>query len=237
VDNGADTDSLHIAAFVAQALDLEDDPNLLAAELLPLKRDQNAGIWTIELDSSVGAAAFLVYHYVLSSSNDDGQTGRELFDADLATLTRAAERETPGPRILAHATTDDEAFVLATTPATFRALSGEESTAEPAAITGKAPTIAESDQARREAASELLTLLQSADQQAQTWLNALGAEAVHRRGGEADTETLAMNDEESALALYLLDDRSIQHLLRVLNFLIENARRLAEDATGGSART
>src|SRR5215218_6440222 len=96
--------TLKLASFVVQALDLGDSPDDLAAEITALKRDLNAGISSIELDSSVGPAAFLVYHYRLDVPDAEGRSGADLFAADLATLERAAEQDTPGPRILAHAT-------------------------------------------------------------------------------------------------------------------------------------
>jgi hypothetical protein len=209
---------LRLAAFVVQALELQDDPHELAPEIVSLKRDRNAGISSIELDSSVGSAAFLIYHYALRSKDDKGKTGRQLFNADLRTLETAATRDTPGPRIVAHASTDDEAFILATTPATFRALTGAETAA---------PPLLEGDRivARRDSAIELLQTLRTADQLAQTWLS-----ASQDDGQQPGTRPFL--EEESALALFLLDDRSIQNLLHALNILITAARAQADSAFG-----
>jgi hypothetical protein len=43
----------------------------------------------------------------------------------LATLQQAARLATPGPRAVAHADDDVFGFILATTPGTYRALTGE----------------------------------------------------------------------------------------------------------------
>ncbi|MGH2531218.1 MAG: hypothetical protein ACRDJW_02820 [Thermomicrobiales bacterium] len=230
MDTGPDTQLPRIAAFLAQALDLEDDPNTLATELRALKRDANAGIWTIELDSSVGPAAFLVYHYQLSINAEDGRSGQELFDADLAILEQTSERGTPGPRILAHALADDEAYILATTPATYRALSGEASASDDLDSVDTLPPSSNPDHVRREAASELLTLLQSANDQARLWLSAIAAHGANRADEPDEEIAIEFNDEEAALALFLLDDRGMPHVLRTLNLLIESAHRHASIA-------
>jgi hypothetical protein len=216
---------LRLAAFVVQALELEDDPRTLAPEIVVLKRDRNAGISSLELDSSVGPAAFLIYHYLLKRKDAKGKSGKQLFNADLRTLETAAERDTPGPRIVAHASTDDEAYILATTPATYRALAGTE---EPL----PAPPTGDLTETRRDAAIELLRTLRSAEHEAQTWLAAIQADGqLQTDPGSPPTETpISFLEEETALALFLMDDRSIQNLLRVLNILISAARAQAETA-------
>ncbi|MDQ2682481.1 MAG: hypothetical protein M3Y37_03035, partial [Chloroflexota bacterium] len=102
--------SPRIAAFVAQALDLEIDPADLIPEIVALKRDDETGTSAIELQSSIGPTPFLVYHYALT------EAGKRRLETDIATLEKAATLDTPGPRIVAHATTDEDAFILATTP-------------------------------------------------------------------------------------------------------------------------
>ena len=220
--------TLKIAAFVIQALDLADDPAALAAEIVALKRDLNAGISSVELDSSIGPAAFLIYHYLVNDPNQDGQSGRTLFDADLATLERAAQQETPGPRILAHATAGNEAYILATTPNTFHALTGTAPTGNLEATTADLPPGANSAATRQTAADELVRLLREANDQASAWLRAIQAEG--RLTTSETDDLLAFNEEETALALFLLDDRSIGNLLRVLNLVISSARRQAAQA-------
>jgi hypothetical protein len=226
----SDTQALKIASFVVQALDLSDDPAALAPEITALKRDVNAGISSIELDSSVGPAAFLVYHYLLDVADDDERTGRALFDADLATLERAAEQNTPGPRILAHALAGGTAYILATTPATYRALAGLPPEETLTATAADLLPGAESAASRRTAASELLRLLREADSQASDWLRAVQAEG--RLAPDGGGTLPEFNEEETALALFLLDDRSIASLLRVLNLLLSSARQQTADALG-----
>lgn len=123
IDDGPIT--IAAASFLAQVLGLETSPNALAelrSDLSTIKRDHNAAIYTIQLDSSVGTAAFLVYAYLLDAHGGDGKTGRALYEAGVRTLEEAAERNTPGPRAVANAETDDYGFILATTPGTYRAL-------------------------------------------------------------------------------------------------------------------
>lgn len=206
--------ALKLAAFVNEALDLGEDPAELAEEILPFKRDANAGISTIELESSIGPAAFLIYHYELNTPDDEGRAGSELFQTDLRTLERAATLNTPGPRILAHAVTDDEAFILATTPATHRALTGQ-------APEEAAPTVPEEqrDDVRKETATNLLRLLSEANAQARDWLAAM------QLSGEASgTDQVDFHPEETGLALFLMDENNIRQLLQVLNLMVQSAR-------------
>jgi hypothetical protein len=207
--------ALRLAAFVSEALELEDDPNDLAEEILPFKRDQNAGISTIELESSIGVAAFLIYHYELHTSDGEGRQGSELFQSDLRTLERAATLNTPGPRILAHAVTDDEAYILATTPATHRALTGADRDET-------APTIPEDarDEVRQVAAANLLRLLTEANAQARDWLA-----AIQLSGESSSTDQVDFFAEETGLALFLLDENNIRQLLQVLNLMVQSARQ------------
>lgn len=226
----ADPIALKVAAFVAQALSLEDDPASLAPHVVALKRDANAGISSLELDSSVGPAAFLVYHYHLSVADAEGRTGRELFEADLATLEQAAKQDLPGPRILAHALTDDEAYILATTPATYRALTGQE---EPESLAATAADLlpgAETLRIRRESATELLRLLREADLHAGAWLKAIHAEG-RLAPAEESSGILPFVEEERALALFLLDERSIANLLRAIQLMLHSAHAQARQAT------
>jgi hypothetical protein len=225
--------TLKLASFVVQALDLGDEQDALAAEIVALKRDLNAGISSIELDSSVGPAAFLVYHYLLDVPDAEGRSGADLFAADLATLERAAEQETPGPRILAHATAGNEAYILATTPAIYRALTGAPALEELEATAADILPGAATAEARRTAAAELLRLLREANTESTTWLRAIQAEGRLPSDEIGAADPLIFNEEESALALFLLDDRSIGNLLRVLNLLLTTAREQAAGALGG----
>ncbi len=217
------------AAFVAQALELTENPEDLASYVIALKRDVNAGISTIELDSSVGPAAFLVYHYLLSVTDSEGRTGQNLFEADLATLERAAAHDAPGPRLLAHALAGDEAYILATTPATYRMLTGETASSSLEATEADLLPGSETERIRREAALDLLRLLQEAESQASAWLRAIQAEGRIQPANDAP-DLLTFNEEETALALFLLDERSISNLLRVLNLMLRSAQAQAHQA-------
>lgn len=211
--------ALKAAAFVAAALEIDTDPAEIAEEVVALKRDANAGISTVELQSEGGPAPFLIYHYVLDATNDEGQTGQELFDQDIETLTRATEQNTPGPRILAHATAEGEAYVLATTPDVFRTLTGAEAPAEAPST----PNIQSEKAAlavRKHAADNLMKLLRQANVEATNWLEAIKA-------GRGEVE---LGPEESALALFLIDKDSIKNVLVAINLLIENAQQQATQA-------
>ena len=192
-----------IAAFIVQALDLAIDPADLNDEIVALKRDDSSGISAVELQSSIGPTPFLVYHYRLVD-------GRKQFDADVATLEKAAALDTPGPRIVAHALTEAEAFVLATTPSVQRRLSGE-SESRP-----KRPPMPVG-RARTNVPDRMVDKLREANRLAGDWLNAI------RSASEAG-EDLSLTDQEAALALFLLDDRSIHDLLQALNVLLATAR-------------
>jgi len=206
--------ALRLAAFVNEALELDEDPTSLAVEILPFKRDPNAGISTIELDSSIGVAAFLIYHYELNTADDEGRQGSELFQTDLRTLERAATLNTPGPRILAHAVTDEEAYILATTPATHRALTGAEPEESAPAIPEEAR-----DEVRKETATNLLRLLSEANAQARDWLA-----AIQLSGEATSAEQVDFHPEETGLALFLMDENNIRQLLQVLNLMVQSAR-------------
>ncbi len=218
---------LHAAAFLVQALDLEDDPRALAPGLSVLKRDAPAATYAVELDSSIGPTAFLIYAYDLLAFDAKGRTGQELFDIGLATLERAAERDAPGPRLMAHALTSERGFMLATTPETFRVLSGaEEALAETRVVAPGADPLA----TRRKAAAELNRLLVAADRHARAWLAALEGENGASGG---DAAGITFTEEETELALLLLDERSIQALLSVLNLVLTAAREQAEALPAG----
>lgn len=222
--------TLAAATFLNQVLELDDDPTALAADLSAIKKDQNAAIFTIQLESSVGLAAFLVYIYILDATGGDGRTGKELFDAGLETLQQARVRNTPGPRAVAHAESDIHGFILATTPGTYRALTGETGTDTLEPALEDLPATAATEEIRSDAAEELHKLLRSANEQAHTWLNTIQAASRRDSGGQDDL--LAFTEEETALALFLLDDESIGDLLRALNLLVATAQQQTAAALG-----
>jgi len=208
----SDAWSPKIAAFVVQALDLEIAPLDLVPEIVALKREATSGISAVELQSSVGPTPFLVYHYQVANGD------QSRFDADIATLEKAAALDSPGPRIVAHASTGDEAFILTTTPSVQRSLTGRTET-KPA----RPPMPIE--RARTRVPDRLIDKLREANRLAGDWLTAI------RTAGENGND-LSLTDQEAALALFLLDDRSIQDLLQALNVLISTARNQAGEALG-----
>lgn len=212
---------LRAAAFLCEALGIDLDPVDLAPDVNVIKSDPFARVYAAELESTVGVAAFLIYQYLLNALATDGRTGADIFKADLETLEIAAERETPGPRILAHATTDDEAYILATTPSVHRALMGLPPESSLEASESDLLPGADSAAARRESADELLRLLKLSNDQAKRWFAAMRAEGRLASEGE----DLEFSQEESALALFLIDSSSVQDLLRLLSVMVDAARR------------
>lgn len=223
-------DRLRAAAFFHEALGSDVDPVELEPELVVLKIDPVARIYSVEVDSSVGTAAFLIYQYQLSAQTRDGKTGHDSFRADLETLEIAAERETPGPRILAHATAADEGYILATTPATYRALMGgsavEGITASEQDLLPKGDAL----EARQQSADELLRLLKLANDQAKRWFAAVRSEG--QIGNMSDE--LEFSQEESALALFLIDETSVQDLLRLLSVMVSASQGGASGPRSGA---
>lgn len=215
------------AVFLAEVLDMSGSAEQLAADLSVIKRDANAAIHTIQLDSSVGPAAFLVYTYVLDARGGEGKTGRELFETGLATLQQAAERETPGPRAVAHAEDGNLAFILATTPGTYRALVGGGNPSPIEATPADLIPVDDANRMRGELAQALMHSLKEANEQASTWLRTIQLASQAPAPDDAMDDLLEFNDDETALALYLLDDQSIGDLLRVLNLLVTTAQERA----------
>ncbi|MGI8644581.1 MAG: hypothetical protein ACR2LS_10785 [Thermomicrobiales bacterium] len=217
--NGRQSLAGRAAAFLLQAVQSDADPGELAAELISVSEDDSQTVFAARMESPAGPAAFLVYVYPIS-----GESGRARYQHALQTMQEAAERGAPGPRPLAHAESNDEAFVLATTPATFQALAGEESTAtdETDLATLIAPD--ESDRIRRESATAVMRLLRAADAQATIWQAAMQAASAAAPATDGDEpDDIPFNDVESELVLFLLDERSIQRLLRVLSLMVSAA--------------
>lgn len=223
---------LHGAAtFIGQVLGIADAPDYLASDLSPIKRDANASIYSIQLDSSVGPAAFLVYAYVLNERGGDGRTGQELFETGLATLQQAAQRETPGPRAVAHAATDAYGFILATTPGTYRALTGDAGQDDLEATAADLIAIEDAARFRGETAHHLLQTLRAANQQATDWLQAVQlASQSELEGEDRIDDLLEFTEDETELALFLLDEDSIGSLLRALNLLVATAQQHTRQA-------
>jgi hypothetical protein len=231
--NHPDQDPLRhgAAAFIGEVLGINDAPDYLANDLSPIKRDANASIFTIQLDSSVGPAAFLVYGYLLHDRGGDGRTGKELFDTGLATLRKAAQLETPGPRAVAHAETDDFGFILATTPGTYRALTGEGDVGQSLeASPADLMATEEAMRMRSRLAQDLLHTLREANAKAAEWLQAIQAASLDDNPGAEPEALLEFTEDETELALYLLDDDSISSMLRALNLLVSTAQQHTSQA-------
>lgn len=217
--------TLAAASFLVQALGLGDDPATIAGEFVIIKEDSNASIHSVQMDSSVGPAAFLVYVYDLHEVDQKGASGGDLYETGRMTLDQAADRDTPGPRMVAHADTDTLGFILATTPATWRALQGE-SAAGLDATAGNLQQTAPSAESRSSAAEELHRTLREANSNALAWLTAVQAEAQN-----SGDDALEFSEEELALALHVMDDANIRPLLTSLNLLIATAQEQAGNMT------
>lgn len=215
------TIALGAATFLTQALQLPDSPAAIAAELSSVRKDTNAAIYSLELDSSIGAAAFLVYAYALRQANAEGTLGERLYSEGLTALQQAVERDTPGPRMVAHAATDTMGFILATTPAIWRALRRGEPTslvATEADMLATSVTGAE----RASLAEDLHRSLKSTNDQARAWLA-----AIRSTGATDGEDMLTFTEEETALALFVLDSANIEATLTALNMLVTSARQQA----------
>lgn len=212
--------ALGAASFLTQALEINEDPTTIVPELTVIKEDDNAAIYSVELDSSIGSAAFLVYVFALQESDGEGKTGAELYHAGLTTLHQAAERDTPGPRLVAHADTETAGFILATTPATWRRLQGE----EPAPIATEAdlPQTAMSEEQRAAVAEDLHRTLNEANGHARSWLA-----AIRSAGASTEGDELTFTEAETALALFVLDNTNVSPMLTALNLLVTSAQEQA----------
>lgn len=213
--------ALAAASFLAQALELRDNPVTIMDDLVEMKANPNAAIYSVEVDSTIGVAAFLVYVYVMQETNEDGETGEELYHQGLAMLQQAADRDTPGPRMVAHAETETVSFILATTPATWRAMQGEQ--AEPMVATeADLPSKVPTEKERASMAENLHRSLKGANDHAREWLA-----AVRAAGASGDGETLAFTEAEAALALFVLDNANIEPTLNALSLLVTSAQEQA----------
>lgn len=220
--------ALRAAAFLTQALELGLDPAAIADDLVVVNEDSGVTTYAAELEASFGSAAFLIYVYdLLFVAGSPGVRSR--YQTDIDTLKNAVARDAPGPRLLANGESEGEAFLLATTPATYRMLAGEAFGADDASPVAL-PDGADPAQLRRDTAAELLTHLRAANRAAGTWLAALQAGGPDASAGtDEDDDSVEFNEEETELALYLLDDRSIQNVLRAINLFITAARGAGAD--------
>jgi hypothetical protein len=211
------------ASFLVQALELDLDPDSIGQDLTVVSSEGEVTTFATELEASFGPAAFLIYVYRYVDPAFGG-TGRSGYEAAIATLQTAAARNAPGPRLLANGESDTEGFLLATTPATYRLMMGD---TEPEHEAAKAPaTEKEAAKIRRDSAQALLTHLKAANGAATRWLGVI-RDGAGPASADSDPETVEFNEDETELALFLLDERSIHNVLKAVNLFITAARDAA----------
>lgn len=208
------------ASFLIQALELELDPETVGQDLTVVSSEGEATTYATELEASFGPAAFLIYVYRYVDPAFGG-TGRTSYEAAIETLQTAAARNAPGPRLLANGESDTEGFLLATTPATYRLMTD---TAEPVDEPAHPPTGEAIEEVRRDSAQALLTHLKAAEAAAGQWLAAIRDDSAGMPSAKSDPEMVEFNEDETELALFLLDERSIQSVLKAVNLFITAAR-------------
>ncbi len=217
--------ALHAAAFLIQALDLDQDPNDIVDDLATVHAENGVTTFATEFETSFGSAAFLVYVYDFASASSGGDV-RARYTSDIDTLQTAAARDSPGPRLLANGDGEREGFILATTPATYRVMTSADSGQD---LHGPSPLPRDLDvgATRHDSAIELLKPLRAANLAAGAWLAALHVDGstVSSDANAETSDTVEFNEAETELALFLLDDRSIENVLRALNLFITAARR------------
>lgn len=234
MESEPDARRIGAAAFLADALGIDDDPVLLADDLVPIDDDPVVAVFAAEVDSSIGPAAFLVYAYALAGQDETGRLGQARFDADLAVLDTAAARGAPGPRAVAHASVGDVGFVLATSPAVLRALVGD---GEGEADAGESDVPAgDPSEVRRSAAEDLVRLLRAADERAAAWLAAVRAAERPATGRATEPPSgqplpASFSAEETALALLLLEGGT-RNLLLAFEAFLAAAREQTARGTG-----
>lgn len=223
---------LSAAAFLIQALDLDQEPSDIVDDLAVVHTEDGITTFATELEASFGSAAFLVYVYDFTSTSGGGDVHTR-YRTDIDTLQTAAARDAPGPRLLANGDGEHDGFILATTPATYRVMTGADSGQDHREVV---PHPAELDPAatRRDAAIDLLNHLRAANLAAASWLAALRADGsmVQSSVNGDDSDTVEFNEAETELALFLLDDRRIEHVLRAVSLFIAAARRSTPSSDG-----
>lgn len=208
--------ALGAARFVAAALGLAEDDPLLAADFVEVDADPAVITLAIELDSSAGTAAFLVYAYRLSAQGEDGRSGEERFRGDIATMTEAERRGAPGPRLVAHAADGGLGFVLATSPAFRLIMAGDPRPPDLRRIVGNSE--------RGDLANRLMASLLGASAAATRWLAAVEAAGSSGRATPQETE----------LALRLLDPSVVPPLMEAIRRLVDAAPPApSSDVEGG----
>ncbi len=220
-----DTLDLLAARFIINTLSLDLIPEVLVPTLNRIERDDHTAVYAVQLDSSVGPAAFLIYGYETSLTGQRGKNSQQRHATDVRTLEVAQSRNVPGPRLIASGDLGGNRFILATDPQTFAALAGVEAGTNTATDTEREREPAE---LRRDAAGQLVTLLRDADRQAGRWLRAVDRQETASTSGPAP---LAFDDVETELALCLLGPDGIRNVLTLASRVLESAQA-ANDAAG-----
>jgi hypothetical protein len=193
------------AAFLGEALSLAGAHEEIEAGLETIHAGEQEAVFAAELETSGGPVAFLIYAFRSSGDGPDRQSEA------VETMLRAAEFETPGPRLVAEAEAAGWGMLLATTPAGLAILAGEE--ADPHALEPeRGPRLDAA--ARAQAADALLDALRTANERAAELGRMLPPP------GAEDWTT-----EERALMLFLLDPGSLGELTRVMRWLADEAGR------------
>ncbi len=223
-----DTLDLLAARFIIDTLSLDLVPEVLVPTLNRIERDDNTAVYAVQLESSVGPAAFLVYGYETGLTGQRGADSQQRYATDVRTLEVAQSRNVPGPRLIASGELAGNLFVLATDPQTFAALAGAEASTNAATDSERER---EPVELRRDAAEKLVTLLRDADRQAGRWLR-----AVDRQETSATSEPipLAFDDVETELALYLLGPDGV---LTLASRVLESAQAANDAAGSGSGQS
>lgn len=215
-------DSLDLLAarFIIASLSLDLVPEVLVPTLNRIERDDSTAVYAVQLESSVGPAAFLIYGYTIDQADTGETAGQTRYATDLRTLEVAQARNVPGPRLVASGQTGDHQFILATDPQTFAALIGADATPSPEVLAERDRDPAE---LRRAAAEGLITLLRDADRQAGRWLRAVDRQEAESPATD-DRPALRFDDVETELALYLLGSEGIRNVLTLASRFLETAQ-------------
>lgn len=205
MDDVFDESRLVAASFIAEALGLEGKPAELAADLVEIGSAPLLATYAVELDSSRGRVALLIWLYDLDRVDDANVNGRQQRDRDLEMLEAAVRLGAPGPRLIASGEVGRWGAVLATTPGDHARLGGQ--AVASAANLSNTP-MATDDRARL--AGELLVALRRSVYLAETYL-------------AASEQSAERTSEEAELGLFLTDPRSLEPLLGLVRRTIVEA--------------